>query len=185
MTIVIIYLFGDSLICFLFQTGASGGTEQAPAIDAKQATANAKPVPAIDASKLPWKERTPIYLSEEDKTETSGYLLHQIMETLPDADRICLTLYDIDQMEIQSIAQLLNIPARNVRRILIRGRKKIYRRLNFLQCGGLDLQGLDVRSYYYQLINDWLDIEFMPDQELCNTVLSSCCSSGTGTDPPA
>lgn len=76
-----------------------------------------------------------------DQQETVR-LLGEILDALPDDQRVCVTMYYYDQLSVREIADELDVPEATVKSRLMYGRKKIEQQVKALERRGIKLYGV-------------------------------------------
>lgn len=75
-----------------------------------------------------------------DKQETTR-LLGEILDALPDDQRVCVTMYYYDQLSVREIADELGVSEATIKSRLMYGRKKIEQQVKALERRGVRLYG--------------------------------------------
>lgn len=76
-----------------------------------------------------------------DRQETAR-LLGEILDALPDDQRVCVTMYYYDQLSVREIAEELDVPEATVKSRLMYGRKKVEQQVKALERRGVKLYGV-------------------------------------------
>ena len=88
-----------------------------------------------------------------DQQET-GRLIREILDSLPDAQRSCITLYYYEEMSVKEIAEELGVPEATVKSRLQYGRKKIEAAVRDLEKKGTKLYGIAPFAFFLQLLRN-------------------------------
>jgi len=76
-------------------------------------------------------EWTADILPIEESKDMQKFIQHA-MSTLPDNERICITLFYLNELSVNEIGELTGITTANIKVLLHRGRKHLYNTLNEL-----------------------------------------------------
>ena len=71
-----------------------------------------------------------VLLPQENKDMKQ--FIQQAMRALPDNERICITMFYLNELSVNEIGELTGITASNIKVLLHRGRKHLYTELNKL-----------------------------------------------------
>ncbi|MBR0373212.1 MAG: RNA polymerase sigma factor [Mogibacterium sp.] len=89
-----------------------------------------------------------------DQQETAR-LVREILDSLPDEQRTCITLYYYEQMSVREIAVELGIPEATVKSRLQYGRRKIEAAVRDLEKKGTKLYGLAPLPFFLLLLRNY------------------------------
>ena len=126
-----------------------------------------------------------------DQRETAR-LLGEILDALPDDQRVCVTLYYYEQLSVHEIAQELDVPEATVKSRLMYGRKKIEQQVKALERRGTKLYSVaPVALLMWLFRNQQAQAAVLPSAAVLQAALGSVATSsgaaasgaaaGTGT----
>lgn len=110
-----------------------------------------------------------------DGQETTR-LVNEILDSLPDEQRIVISMFYYDEMMVKEIAQTLDISEGLVKRRLVHGREKIEKKVLDLEKRGTKLYSLAPVPFLIFLFRTMNAQAMVPDQALFNTI--SCAATG-------
>ena len=67
--------------------------------------------------------------------------LHSLLQSLPEEERIILTLFYLKSTSAEEIAQILGVPIRAVESVLLMGRQRLLAALGLAGDGAGDIEG--------------------------------------------
>ncbi|MBE5996823.1 MAG: sigma-70 family RNA polymerase sigma factor [Lachnospiraceae bacterium] len=120
-----------------------------------------------------------------DRQETAR-LMGEILDSLPEDQRACVTMYYYEQLSVKEIAEELDIPEATVKSRLIYGRNKIESQVRALERRGTKLYGFTPIPLLLVLLHSYtVQAAEMPAGQVLYSVLSGLAAGTAGTGAAA
>lgn len=114
-----------------------------------------------------------------DRKETSR-LVSEILDTLPDDQRLVMGMFYYEEMSVQQIARTLGISENTVKSRLNYGRKKVEVKVRDLEKRGTKLYSLAPLPFLLLLLRMQASAEAMPSAAVLDAITAECASMAFG-----
>lgn len=153
----------------------------------QQAARRKAPVLTESVEDLEIEDVRPNLLPENvlDREETQR-LLNEMLDALPEEQRICLILYYVEEMSTGEIAEELGVPVATVKSRLNYAKRKLQSMQADMEKRGIDLRGLAPVAFLLMLVQSERVEASVPEAEvLRQRIRAELPGSGETSHPPA